>query len=59
MYQRTMLYWGHVNADIQKSVRLNSTAVQIIESVPGRSFSDKVRNMAYEYQELVTKKSDQ
>lgn len=45
----------HIGADIQKSIKINAETQEIIESVRGRSFSDKVRNMAEEYRQLKIK----
>ena len=42
----------HIGADIQKSIKIDTETKEIIESVKGRSFSDKVRNMAEEYRKL-------
>jgi hypothetical protein len=43
---------GNIGADIQKSIKIDSETQEIIESIHGRSFSDKVRKMAKEYQKL-------
>lgn len=45
----------HIGANIQKSIKIDKETQEIIESVKGRSFSDKVRNMAEEYLRLKTK----
>jgi hypothetical protein len=45
----------HIGANIQKSIKIDKETKEIIESVKGRSFSDKVRNMAEEYLRLKTK----
>ena len=45
----------HIGANIQKSIKIDAETQEIIESVRGRSFSDKIRNMAEEYQRLNTK----
>lgn len=45
----------HIGANIQKSIKIDAETQEIIESVRGRSFSDKIRNMAEEYQRLKTK----
>lgn len=42
----------HIGANIQKSIKIDKETQEIIESVKGRSFSDKVRNMAEEYLRL-------
>lgn len=44
--------YQHIGADIQKSIKIDIETKEIIESVKGRSFSDKVRNMAEEYRKL-------
>lgn len=44
--------YGHIGANIQKSIKIDAETLEIIESCPGRSFSDKVRNMAAEFYEL-------
>lgn len=41
-----------LGADIQKSIKLDFESYEIINGMPGRSFSDKVRNTAYEYRRL-------
>ena len=41
--------YQHVGANIQKSIKIDTETLEIIEAVNGRSFSDKVRNMAAEY----------
>ena len=48
---RNMYTWKngnyqHVGANIQKSIKIDTETMEIIEAVAGRSFSDKVRNMA-------------
>lgn len=53
--------YQHVGANIQKSIKIDTETLEIIEAVKGRSFSDKVRNMAAEYirlksDELVSEK---
>lgn len=45
----------HIGANIQKSIKIDKETQEIIESVKGRSFSDKVCNMAEEYLRLKTK----
>lgn len=45
----------HIGANIQKSIKIDKETQEIIESVKGCSFSDKVRNMAEEYLRLKTK----
>lgn len=45
----------HIGANIQKSIKIDAETQEIIESVKGRSFSDKIRNMAAEYLRLKTK----
>ena len=47
--------YQHIRANIQKSIKIDAETQEIIESVRGRSFSDKIRNMAEEYQRLKTK----
>ncbi len=44
--------YQHVGANIQKSIKIDADTLEIIEAVEGRSFSDKVRNMAAEYRQL-------
>lgn len=53
--------YQHAGANIQKSIKIDTETMEIIEAVAGRSFSDKVRNMAAEYvrlkcDELASKK---
>ena len=38
-----------IGANIQKSIKIDAETLEIINGVEGRSFSDKVRNMAEEY----------
>ena len=45
----------HIGANIQKSIKIDKETQEIIESVKGRSFSDKVRNMAEEYFKVENK----
>lgn len=45
----------HIGANIQKSIKIDKETQEIIETVKGRSFSDKVSNMAEEYLRLKTK----
>lgn len=47
-----------IGANIQKSIKIDAKTQEIIESVHGRSFSDKVRNMAEEYRKLKVLQSD-
>lgn len=42
----------NIEANIQKSIKIDTETQEIIESVKGRSFSDKVRNMAKEYKKI-------
>ncbi|WP_251210116.1 hypothetical protein [Acetatifactor aquisgranensis] len=44
--------YQHIGANIQKSIKIDAETLEIIETVEGRSFSDKVRNMAEEYRRL-------
>ena len=44
--------YQHVGANIQKSIKIDAETLEVIEAVEGRSFSDKVRNMAAEYRRL-------
>lgn len=56
MYRQITMGKGRIftssSCDIQKSVKLDRYAYDIISSCSGRSFSDKVRNLAYEYSNL-------
>lgn len=38
--------------NIQKSIKIDTETLEVIEGVEGRSFSDKVRNMVAEYRRL-------
>lgn len=54
---KTMYTWKngnyqHIGANVQKSIKIDAETLEIIETVEGRSFSDKVRNMAEEYRRL-------
>lgn len=44
--------YQHVGANIQKSIKIDAETLEVIEGIKGRSFSDKVRNMAAEYRRL-------
>lgn len=44
--------YGHIGANIQKSIKIDIETENTIEGIEGRSFSDKIRNMASEYREL-------
>ena len=44
--------YQHVGASIQKSIKIDVETLEIIEKIEGRSFSEKVRNMAEEYQKI-------
>ncbi len=44
--------YQHVGANIQKSIKIDTETLEVIEGVEGRSFSDKVRNMAAEYRRI-------
>lgn len=44
--------YQHVGTNIQKSIKNDAETLEIIEAVAGRSFFDKVRNMAVEYVRL-------
>lgn len=44
--------YEHIGANIQKSIKIDRETLEIIEGCHGRSFSDKVRNMAAEYKKL-------
>lgn len=39
----------HMGVNIQKSIKIDQETLEIIEGCAGRSFSDKVRNMAKEF----------
>ena len=47
--------YDHIGANIQKSIKIDRETFEIIESCQGRSFSDKVRNMAAEYKAMKEK----
>jgi hypothetical protein len=40
------------NSEIQKSIRISKDVETIINSIEGRSFSDKIRRMAYEHNKV-------
>lgn len=44
--------YEHIGANIQKSIKIDEETLEIINGCSGRSFSDKVRNMAREYREM-------
>lgn len=44
--------YEHLGANIQKSIKIDEETLEIINGCSGRSFSDKVRNMAREYREM-------
>lgn len=46
--------YEHMRANIQKSIKIDEETFEIINGCSGRSFSDKVRNMAKEYRKLKT-----
>jgi len=48
--------YEHIGANIQKSIKIDKETLDIIEGCSGRSFSDKVRNMAAEFREPKGKK---
>lgn len=50
--------YQHIGANIQKSIKIDAETLATIESVKGRSFSDKVRNMAEEYKKITVLRSD-
>lgn len=52
MYTFKKGVYQHIGANIQKSIKIDAETLKIIESVRGRSFSEKVRNMAEEYKKL-------
>lgn len=52
MYTFKKGVYRHIGANIQKSIKIDAETLKIIESVRGRSFSEKVRNMAEEYKKL-------
>lgn len=47
--------YEHIGANIQKSIKIDAETLEIIEGCHGRSFSDKVRNMAAEYRAMKEK----
>lgn len=47
--------YEHIGANIQKSIKIDAETLEIIEGCHGRSFSDKVRNMAAEYKAMKEK----
>lgn len=47
--------YSKLRADYQTSIRIDKRTKEIIDKMDGRSFSDKVRNLAYEYEELKEK----
>lgn len=47
--------YDHIGANIQKSIKIDRETFEIIENCQGRSFSDKVRNMAAEYKTMKEK----
>ena len=47
--------YEHIGANIQKSIKIDAETLEIIEGCHGRSFSDKVRNMAAEYRSMKEK----
>ena len=52
MYRWKNGTYDHIKADIQKSIKIDKETAEIIESCQGRSFSDKIRNMAGEYKRM-------
>lgn len=49
--------YEHMGVNIQKSIKIDEETLEIINGCSGRSFSDKVRNMAKEYREMKQKDS--
>lgn len=49
--------YEHLGANIQKSIKIDEETLEIINGCSGRSFSDKVRNMAKEYREMKCRDS--
>ena len=49
--------YEHLGANIQKSIRIDKETFDIINGCCGRSFSDKVRKMAKEYQKMKQQNS--
>lgn len=49
--------YSHIGANIQKSIKIDSETADIINQCSGRSFSDKVRNMAAEFKTLKNESS--
>lgn len=47
--------YEHIGANIQKSIKIDRETLEVIEGCHGRSFSDKVRNMAAEYKRMKEK----
>lgn len=47
--------YEHIGANIQKSIKIDRETLEIIEGCHGRSFSDKVRNVAAEYKRMKEK----
>lgn len=52
MYKFKNGKYQQLGANIQKSIKIDAETQEIIQGVKGRSFSDKVRNMAEEYKRL-------
>ena len=46
-------YHRKIRFDISKSIRLDSECVAIINSLPGNTFSEKVRYLCIEYKRLL------
>ena len=53
-FKETPSGWRYeqIRADIQKSIRIDRSTLEIIEGCEGRSFSDKLRRMAEDYDAL-------
>ncbi len=43
----------NIRCDVSKSVRLDSKCIAIINSLPGNTFSEKVRHLCIEYERLL------
>lgn len=51
--------YSKLNADYQTSIRIDKRTKEIIDSMEGRSFSDKIRNLACQYEEMKKDKLEQ
>ena len=50
VYEYRRGHYRRIRCDVQKSIKLDEETYKIINNIPGKNFSQKIRNMAIQFE---------